>query len=680
MYYTSPVHQKLHAGAELHPETLGETPEGKARGAWPDLPPGVMLVRKGKEIRLGLRVILGGAQIEILAASRPVMTQGAAARASQEDRQKAVERALGMMAAESVAKRLLDAWASHGEACNVMGLDRLGDADLSERFQAAHWPDLTEASLAFERWRIERARALKQEQIALEIVRETRIQDYPELFPAFSKQRKFIAVLGPTNSGKTHYALEKLSEADSGVYCGPLRLLSLEVYTRLNRDWGTPCSLITGEERRICPGATHLACTVEMVDPEAAVSVMVIDEVQMIADEQRGWAWTQAIVAANAEVIYLTGAPNARGALERLGKVLGIEIEFQETKRLSALQVESQPLGRRPLEALKNVQHGDGLVVFSRRDCLALRDCLTEMGHDVAAIYGSLSPEARQAEADRFSSGKARVLVATDAIGLGLNLKGLQRVILVASQKYDGQSIKDVPLDLVRQIVGRAGRYGQTTEDAGMACGLTHDEHELVSEAVNSAQIEIRLDRFAVGPSGDILAKLERVSGERRLEVLLRLFLAHCRGDHFEPRVTAECLQRAAFVDRLDLPVHTRFLMTQVPIATREGAAHRLWWSWCKAMEFEHQMGIEFSDEVSRASSLSRLEETVQLLNGYRWLALKAPAIFPAYEQCTQAIVELSAAVADKLKSKSSLGEASSPSRSGLPAWYWRRRAEEECF
>lgn len=318
-------------------------------------------------------------------------------------------------------------------------------------------------------------------------------------------------------------------------------------------------------------------------------------------------------------------------------------------QRLSALSLEGQPLGMRPVEALKGVKAGDGLVVFSRRDCLALRDCLTEMGHDVAAIYGSLSPEARQAEADRFSSGSARVIVATDAIGLGLNLKGLRRVILVASQKFDGNGVKDVPLDLVRQIVGRAGRYGQTDDDAGYACGLTYDEHALVAEALTNDQVAIHLERFAVGPSGDILAKLEQVSGERRLEVLLRLFLAHCRGVNFEPRVTSECMQRAALVDRLQLPVHTRFMLTQVPVASRESTAQKVWWSWCKAMESQEPMGIGFSDEVSSASSLARLEETVQLLNGYRWLSMKSPEVFPEYAGCSEAIVRLSAAVASRL-------------------------------
>lgn len=680
MYYTPRAHQDSNAGAELHPETLARNPVGNAQHAWPELPPGLLLVRKGKEIRLGLRVNLGGAQVEILAGSRPVMTQGMAAKASAEERSSAVQRAMELMERESVPKRLMDAWISHREACEGAGLDRLGDAALTERFKAANWPELREAEQLLKRWRSERAHALAQERVAFEIAKATRIQEYPELFPAFKRKRRFVAVLGPTNSGKTHYALEKLSKAASGVYCGPLRLLSLEVYTRLNRDWETPCSLITGEERRLCPGARHVACTVEMVDPDASVEVTVIDEVQMIADDQRGWAWTQAIVGANADVVYLTGAPNARQALEGLGAILGVDIEFQEMARLSALRLENQPLGTRPMDALKGVKAGDGLVVFSRRDCLALRDCLTEMGLDVAAIYGSLSPEARQAEADRFSSGRAKVLVATDAIGLGLNLKGLNRVILVAAQKFDGSGVKDVPLDLVRQIVGRAGRYGQTPEDAGYACGLTYDEHTLVTEAITSSQTDIVLQRFAVGPSGDILAKLERVSGERRLEVLLRLFLAHCRGEHFEPRVTAECLQRAELVDRLQLPVHTRFMLAQVPVATRDMGAQRLWWTWCKALEAGERAGIGFSDEVSAESSLARLEETVQLLNGYRWLSLKAPDVFPEYEACSEAIARLSAAVAMRLKSKASLGEAGSQSKSGLPAWYWRRRTEDEYF
>lgn len=664
----------------MQPNTSVEVGAESGQISWPALPPGVVLFKRGKELRLGLRVNLGGARVSISVCRRPVMTQGMVARSTAGERQLAIDRVMAAMGEEGSAQELLAAWSAHQETCQNMGLDRAGDRQLTELFDLALWPHVDEVGEIFRKWRGSRAHAMEQERVAGEIARATRIQAYHELFPAFYKRRRLRAVLGPTNSGKTHYALEKLSQAGSGVYCGPLRLLSFEVYTRLNKDWGTPCSLVTGEERRIYPGAQHVACTVEMVDPELAVEAMVIDEVQMIADEQRGWAWTQAIVAANADVVYLTGAPNARPALERLGRILGIEIEFTETQRLSELKVEPTALGKTPLSALKQVRPGDGLVVFSRRDCLALRDCLMELGHEVSAVYGSLSPEVRASEAERFSSGKARVLVATDAIGLGLNLKGLERVILVASQKYDGRSIKDVPPDLIRQIVGRAGRYGQTQEDTGLACGLTKDEHELVVDALSKPAEGLQLERFAVGPSGDILAKLESVSGERRLEVLLRLFLAHCRGDDFEPRVTSECLSRASHVDRLSLPVHTRFLLTQVPISSRDGVMHQAWWSWCLALERSEPADIGFLADVTAASSLARLEEAVQLLNGYRWLALKAPDVFPMYDECTAAIGRLSAAVATRLKSRASLGENAKQSRGGLPAWYWRRRQEDEYF
>jgi len=115
-----------------------------------------------------------------------------------------------------------------------------------------------------------------------------------EWFPrAAAMKRKIIYHAGPTNSGKTYEALQRLKQApDSGLYCGPLRLLALEIYENLNMS-GVYCSLVTGEEKREIPLATHVSCTVEMCNPSSYYDVAVIDEIQMIGDPQRGWAWTR---------------------------------------------------------------------------------------------------------------------------------------------------------------------------------------------------------------------------------------------------------------------------------------------------------------------------------------------------------------------------------------------------
>ena len=153
------------------------------------------------------------------------------------------------------------------------------------------------------------------------------LAEYPRSFEVASRMgRKFIALLGPTNSGKTHRAMEALAKAASGVYLAPLRLLALENYERLQaaRPNGKELkvSLITGEERRLVEGSTHVASTVEMLDTKTPVDVAVIDEIQMLGYRDRGAAWTAAVCGAPASVVYLVGAPEARRAIEALAERL----------------------------------------------------------------------------------------------------------------------------------------------------------------------------------------------------------------------------------------------------------------------------------------------------------------------------------------------------------------------
>src|SRR4051794_27405552 len=157
-------------------------------------------------------------------------------------------------------------------------------------------------------WRREKAEARGRAYID----RHFDFSRFERLFPvARGMGRRLVLVVGPTNSGKTHWALEALRKAPSGLYLAPLRLLALEVSDRLNRD-GTPTTLLTGEEEVRVPDARHLASTIEMLDPDRPVDLAVIDEIQMLADPDRGWAWTAALMGVPAGTVYLLGAPEAR--------------------------------------------------------------------------------------------------------------------------------------------------------------------------------------------------------------------------------------------------------------------------------------------------------------------------------------------------------------------------------
>lgn len=247
---------------------------------------------------------------------------------------------------------------------------------------------------------------------------------YPvEWYPATrAVQRKIVLHVGPTNSGKTYHALKRLEQADTGIYAGPLRLLAHEVYTRLNAK-GKPCDLITGDERVVQggEGAQMQSCTVEMVPLNTDVDVAVVDEIQMIGHKERGWAWTQALLGLKAKEIHLCGEERSVPLIRELAASMGDKIEIHTYERLSPLKTMSTSLRRR----LDNLRKGDCVVVFSRVGIHAMKKEIENVTQKrVAVVYGSLPPEIRAQQAKLFNDpdNDYDILVASDAIGMGLNL------------------------------------------------------------------------------------------------------------------------------------------------------------------------------------------------------------------------------------------------------------------
>ena len=163
--------------------------------------------------------------------------------------------------------------------------------------------------------------------------------EYPE---TRAMKRRFILHIGPTNSGKTHDALERLKQAEHGAYFGPLRLLALEVYDRLNSEH-VPCSMITGEETLEVPGAVCQACTVEMLNDHEYFDVAVVDECQMAADPYRGHNWTRAVLGLRAEEIHLCMAPEAEDIMVQMIKRCGDSFQIVRHKRSTRLTLEKKP-------------------------------------------------------------------------------------------------------------------------------------------------------------------------------------------------------------------------------------------------------------------------------------------------------------------------------------------------
>lgn len=284
---------------------------------------------------------------------------------------------------------------------------------------------------------------------------------YPaEWYPATRKmQRKIILHVGPTNSGKTYHALKRLEEANTGAYAGPLRLLAHEVYTRMNAK-GAPCALITGEERRR-PEADDkpklTSCTVEMVPLHVQMDVCVIDEIQMIGDLERGWAWTQAVLGVQAKELHLCGEARTVPLIREIAATTGDQVEVNTYERLTSLEMDTRPIGY----DFRTLRKGDCIVAFSIMEIHALRQQIQKQtGKNVAIVYGSLPPETRAQQARLFNDPDSGfdILVASDAIGMGLNLS-IKRIIFASTNKYNGFEQVSLSIPHLKQIAGRAGRY-----------------------------------------------------------------------------------------------------------------------------------------------------------------------------------------------------------------------------
>lgn len=201
--------------------------------------------------------------------------------------------------------------------------------------------------------------------------------------------RKIILHVGPTNSGKTYRALKRLESAESGIYCGPLRLLAHEIYDKMNEK-GIACNLLTGEERRESgPFAPLTSSTVEMASLGKTLDVAVIDEIQMIGDPDRGWAWTQAVLGLKAKEIHLCGEASAVPLIKKICETLDEEVVVNEYSRLTPFEVTENSL----LGDLSKIKKGDCVVAFSRKEIFSLKKKIESLtGLKCAVAYGGLPP------------------------------------------------------------------------------------------------------------------------------------------------------------------------------------------------------------------------------------------------------------------------------------------------
>ncbi|MEE3952255.1 helicase-related protein [Peribacillus frigoritolerans] len=312
--------------------------------------------------------------------------------------------------------------------------------------------------------------------------------------PSLGKKVRYVLHIGETNTGKTHKALEKMKQAESGMYLAPLRLLALEVFDKLNAD-GVPCSLKTGEEEKAIEGAKHVSSTVEMFHEKDYHEVIVIDEAQMIADKDRGFSWFRAITQANAKEVHIIGSNNIKKML--LNLLNEADLELHEYRREIPLEVEQREFG------LKYTKKGDALICFSRRQVLETASRLKESGHNVSMIYGSMPPENRKRQIELFNRGETSVVVATDAIGMGLNLP-IRRIVFLENEKFDGTRRRRLTSQEIKQIAGRAGRKG--IYDTGKVAFTA--EIKIMNKLLE--QVDEPVQTFTIAPTSAVFERFQK--------------------------------------------------------------------------------------------------------------------------------------------------------------------------
>ena len=327
-------------------------------------------------------------------------------------------------------------------------------------------------------------------------LRSRLIDAFPKWRYAYREQQRIFAHIGEPNSGKTHDALQALKAAGSGWYLAPLRLLAYEIFDRLN-DEGVACDLLTGEEYIPMEGARITAATIEMFNPLASGDCVIIDEAQMLADADRGWAWTRAMMESAAPEMHIIGPPTAKRLIEVLAAAADIPCELVEHQRLAPIKVAEQH------HTLESLPPYTVLVTFTRQSVLDLKMKLERLGRAVSVVYGSLPPEVRRRQADRFAEGETEICVATDAVGMGLNLPA-DVVCFYDTEKFDGKNDRQLLPQEVRQIGGRAGRFGLSK--AGLISATNRRQLRIIRDL--HAQNPPELEFARVAPTVDDLGMI----------------------------------------------------------------------------------------------------------------------------------------------------------------------------
>ena len=283
------------------------------------------------------------------------------------------------------------------------------------------------------------------------------------------KKNKITAVLGPTNTGKTFLAIETMLSFDTGMMGFPLRLLAREVYDKVIKKVDKKkVALITGEEKIIPANAKYYFCTVESMPVDKILDFVGIDEIQMCSDHERGHIFTDRLLNLRGEKLTMfMGSNSMKNIIEKLDE----DIEYIDRKRLSKLTYSGH-------KKISRIERKSAIIAFSTEEVYAIAELIRRQKGGAAIVMGSLSPKTRNSQVSLYQSGDVDYLVATDAIGMGINMD-LNNVYFSNLKKFDGKKVRRLKLSEISQIAGRAGRY---LNDGSF--GITGDCGEISAEEI----------------------------------------------------------------------------------------------------------------------------------------------------------------------------------------------------
>ena len=370
-------------------------------------------------------------------------------------------------------------------------------------------------------------------------------------------QNKITAVLGPTNTGKTFLAIETMLSFDSGMIGFPLRLLAREVYDKVIKKINLDkVALITGEEKIIPTNAKYFLCTVESMPINKHLDFVGIDEIQMCADHERGHIFTDRLLNLRGEKLtMLMGSNTIKNIVNKLGE----DTEFINRNRLSKLTY----IGHKKIS---RINRKTVIIAFSTEEVYAIAELVRRQKGGAAIVMGSLSPKTRNSQVELYQSGDVDFLVATDAIGMGINMD-LENVFFSNLKKFDGKKLRRLNLSEIGQIAGRAGRY---LNDGSF--GITGDCKEINAEDVdlleNHKFEEIKMlfwrnsnlnfnnalsliKSLEERPNKDWLRKIHECEDEKVLKYFLKDMESHnIRNDKETLELLWECCQIPDFVKK----------------------------------------------------------------------------------------------------------------------------------